>query len=162
VLLDVGVYLGGPANISIGDFTWIDSYCRIEAYLGEVTIGSRVHMASFSIIGARAPVIIEDFVAISSGVKIYASSEYPADGKRMSGPMIPEEYKSFKSAPIVLRKDSFVGANAVLLPGAELGEGCVVGANSVIGSKLEANTIYMGVPARKFGVRAPVQVPDEY
>jgi galactoside O-acetyltransferase len=162
VLLDVGVYLGGAANISIGDFTWIDSYCRIDAYLGEVTIGKRVHIASFSIIGARAPVVIEDFVGISAAVKIYSNSEYPANGKRISGPMIPEEYKSFKSEAVLLRKDSFVGANSVLLPGTELGEGCVVGANSVVSSKLEENAIYMGIPARKIGVRAPVQVPDEY
>jgi acetyltransferase-like isoleucine patch superfamily enzyme len=162
VMIDVGVHLSGPANISIGDFTWIDTYCRIEAYLGEVRIGNRVHMASFSIIGARAPVIVEDFVGIGAGTKIYSNTEAPIDGKRMSGPMVPEEYKAFISAPVTLHKDSFVGANCVLLPGAELGEGCVVGANCVVSSKLLPNTVYSVAPPRPYLARVPVQVPDEY
>ena len=162
VLIDVGVHLNGAANISLGDFTWIDTYCRIDAHLGEVTIGKRVHIAPFTIIGARAPVIIEDFVGVSASVKIYANSEYPADGKRMSGPMVPEEFKAFKTAPVILRKDSFVGANSVLLPGTELGEGCVVGANCVVSSKLAPFTIYATASPRAVGQRSPIQVPDEY
>ena len=161
VLIDVGVQLSGPANISIGDYTWIDSYTRIEAYLGEVTIGKRVHVAPFTIMNARAPVVIEDFVAIGAASKIYANSEVPADGKRMSGPMIPEEVKSFKSAPIILRKDSFLGTNSVVLPGTELGEGCVVGANCVVSGKLEPYSIYITAPPRKIGTRERVQVPDD-
>jgi galactoside O-acetyltransferase len=161
-MIDVGVHLNGTANISIGDFTWIDAYCRIDAHLGEVSIGKRVHMAPFSIIGARAPVIIEDFAGLSAAVKIYSNSEAPRDGKRMSGPMVPEEYKAFKSAPVVVRKDAFVGANSVLLPGAELGEGCVVGANCVVSTRLLPNTIYATVSPRPVGQRVPVQVPDEY
>ena len=162
VLIEVGVHLNGAANISIGDYTWIDAYCRIDAHLGEVSIGKRVHMASFSIIGARAPVIIEDFAGISAAVKIYSNSEHPAEGKRMSGPMIPEEFKAFKSAPVIMRKDSFVGANSVLLPGAELGEGCVVGANCMVTSKLAPWSIYTCMPPRLVGKREAVRVPDDY
>lgn len=162
VLIDVGVHLNGAANISIGEYTWIDSYCRIEAHLGLVSVGKRVHIAPFSIIAAREPVVIEDFVGISAGVKIYANSEAPIAGKRMSGPMIPEEFKAFKSKPIHLKKDSFVGTNSVLLPGAELGEGCVVGANCVISRRLQPYSIYGALRPREVGRRAPVEVPDEY
>lgn len=162
VLIDVGVHLNGAANISLGDYTWIDSYSRIEAHLGPVSIGKRVHIASFAVIAAREPVVIEDFVGIASGVKIYANSECPLDGKRMSGPMIPEEFKAFKSKPIWLRKDSFVGTNSVLLPGVELGEGCVVGANCVITRPLAAYSIYAALPPREIGRRNPVVVPDDY
>jgi acetyltransferase-like isoleucine patch superfamily enzyme len=160
VLIDIGVHLGGPANISIGDYTWIDSYCRIDAYLGPVTIGRRVHIAPFSILGAREPIVVEDHVGISAAVKIYSNSEAPRDGKRMSGPMVPEEFKAFRSAPVRLKKDSFVGANSVILPGVELGEGCVVGANCVVTSSLEPYTIYAAMPPRRVDVREPVQVPD--
>jgi len=160
VLIDVGVHLNGLKNISIGDFTWIDSYCRIDAMLGEVCLGKRIHVASFSIIGARAPVILEDYVGISACVKIYANSEHPLDGKRMSGPMIPEEFKAFHSKSIILHRDSFVGANSVLLPGAELGEGAVVGANSIIAKPIEPWTIVVGPSGKMVGRREPVNVPD--
>ena len=58
VLIDVGVIFSGPANISIDDYTWIDSYCIINAMMGEVRIGKRIHIASFVNIGSREPVII--------------------------------------------------------------------------------------------------------
>ena len=99
-------------------------------------------------------------MGISAGVKIYANTEAPLDGKRMSGPMIPERYKAFLSKPVTLRRDSFVGANSVLLPGAELGEGAVVGANSIVSRPVEPWAIVVGPSARVIGRRDPVTVPD--
>lgn len=160
VLIDVGVFLSGPRNISIGDYVWIDANCILSAYLGEISIGRRVHIAPFSIIGARAPVVIEDYVGISAGVKIYSNSEHPADGKRMSGPMVSEKDKAFRSAPVTLRKDSFVGANAVILPGVEIGQGAVVGANSVISKPVPAWKIVVGT-GKIVGDRQQVTVADQ-
>src|SRR5258708_24237809 len=50
VLIDVGVFLFGTKNISIGDYVWIDTGCRIEAMPGEVKIGKRAHIASNAIV----------------------------------------------------------------------------------------------------------------
>lgn len=160
VLIDTGVFLNGLRNISLGDYVWIDANCRIDAMLGEVRIGRRVHMAPNGIIGTREPVIIEDYVGLSAGVKIYSNSEHPIAGKRMSGPMVPERYKAFHSKQITLHKDSFVGANSVLLPGAELGEGAIVGANCVISKVIEPWTIVVGIPPHVVGRRDQVTVPD--
>lgn len=160
VLIDVGVFLNGPANISIGEYTWIDSYTRIEAMLGEIEIGKRVHVAPFAIIAAREKVEIHDYVGIASGVKIYSNSEHPLGGKRMSGPMIPERMKAFHSKKIVLEKDSFVGANSVLLPGANLKEGAVVGANCVISKTVAPYKIVAGYTGRVIRERSKVTVED--
>ncbi len=150
VLIDVGVIFSGPANISIDDYTWIDSYCIINAMMGEVRIGKRIHIASFVNIGSREPVIIDDYVAIGASSKIYSNSQVVIPGKRMSGPMIPEEDKAFYTAPVHLKKDSFVGANVVILPGVELGEGAVVAANSVVIKSVSPWTVVMGNPAKRF------------
>lgn len=160
VLIDVGVFLYGTKNISIGEYTWIDSGVRIEATLGEITIGKRVHIAPYAIVAAREPVIIEDYAAVGAGAKIYANSERPFGGKRMSGPMIPEEYKAFYTKKIVLEKDSCVGTGAVLLPGAYICEGAVVGANTVVKKKVEPYDIVAGSPPRVIGKREKVTVPD--
>lgn len=160
VLIDVGVFLNGAKNISIGDYSWIDASCRIEAILGEVKIGKRVHIAPYAIIAAREPVVIKDYAAVGAGAKIYANSERPFGGKRMSGPMIPEVYKAFYSKKIVLEKDSCVGTGAVLLPGAYIGEGAVVGANTVIKNKIKPYNIVAGLPPRIIGKRDKVTVPD--
>lgn len=158
--IDVGVLFYGLKNISIGEYSWIDSGVRIEATLGEITIGKRVHIAPNAIVAAREPVIIEDYAAVGAGAKIYANSERPFGGKRMSGPMIPEEYKAFYTKKIVLEKDSCVGTGAVLLPGAYICEGAVVGANSVIKKRIEPYDIVAGLPPRVIGKREKVTMPD--
>jgi acetyltransferase-like isoleucine patch superfamily enzyme len=160
VLIDIGVIFNGPANIFIGDYVWIDSYCKFEAMLGEIRVGRRVHIAPFVVIGAREPVIIEDYAAVASGAKIYANSELPADGKRMSGPMIPEEQKAFYSETVFIGRDAVVGANAVVLPGGSLAEGAVLGANSVLKKPVDPWVIVVGGPARPVGMREPVRVPE--
>ena len=160
VLIDVGVSLNGTKNISVGDYTWLDSGCRIDAMLGEIKIGKRVHIAPYAIVASREPIIIEDYAAVGAGAKIYSNSEYPFGGKRMSGPMIPEEYKAFYTKKIVLEKDSCVGTGAVLLPGAYICEGAVVGANSVIKKRIEPYDIVAGLPPRVIGKREKISVPD--
>jgi acetyltransferase-like isoleucine patch superfamily enzyme len=157
VLIDVGVILNGPGNISIDDYTWIDCYCIVNAMMGEIKIGKRIHIAPYVFIGSREPVIIEDFVAIGASSKIYSNSQVVISNKRMSGPMIPEEDKAFHSAPVYLRKDSFVGANVVILPGVELGEGAVVAANSLVIKSVTPWTVVMGSPAKRFMTREKIK-----
>ncbi|MDB0060480.1 acyltransferase [bacterium] len=157
VLIDVGVILSGPKNISIDDYTWIDCYCILNAMLGEIKIGKRNHIAPYVFIGSREPVIIEDYVAIGASSKIYSNSQVVIANKRMSGPMIPEEDKAFHSAPVYLRKDSFVGANVVILPGVELGEGAVVAANSLVIKSVTPWTVVMGSPAKRFMKREKIK-----
>lgn len=160
VLIGTGVFLNGVRNISLSDYVWIDNNCQIDAMLGPVTIGRRVHIAPCSLIFARAPITVGDYVGISSFVRIYASSEQPGRGKRMSGPMVPPEQRNLKIAPVTLYKDSFVGTGSVLLPGAELGEGAVVGANSVLSRKVEPYVIVAGSPAREVCRRQAVTEAD--
>jgi acetyltransferase-like isoleucine patch superfamily enzyme len=155
-IIDVGVYFFGPKNISIKDYTWIDTNVRLEAMLGRIEIGSRVHVAANVIIGARESVIVGDFAAIAAGAKIYANSEVPLPGLHMSGPMVPEEHKSFRSKRIELGKDSVVGTNAVLLPGANLGEGSIVGALSFLSQTVPDWEIWAGAPAKKIAERPNV------
>lgn len=152
-LIDVGVYLIGPKNIEIGDYTWIDAGVRIEATLGNVSIGKRVHIAPYVILGSREPIVIEDYVGISAGAKVYSNSEIPLPGLHMSGPMIPERFKSSISIPVLLAKDSFVGCNSVLLPGSSLGEGAVLGALSTLKEPIPNWEIWAGSPAKKISVR---------
>lgn len=159
VLIDVGVFLSGPANISIGEYTWIDQHVSVNGMLGEISIGKRVHVGPFTQIWARAPVMIEDYVGISSFVKILANSEVSSGGKRMSGPMIPEEHKSYQTAPITIRKDAAIGTTSVILPGVELGEGAVVGPNSVIMRNIKPYDVVMGL-GKTISVRDKVTMPD--
>lgn len=159
-LIDVGVSIKGAENVSIGDYCWIDSYCQLSGVLGDITIGRRIHIGSGSILASGGKLELQDYVGVSSGVMIFSNSETPKEGKRMSGPMIPERYKAFVRAPVVIEKDAFIGANSVVLPGVTIGEGAVIGANSVVTKDIPAWSIAVGAPAKVVGSRDKVTVPD--
>lgn len=160
VLLDVGLVITSPENISISEYTWIDAYCRLDAVLGNIAIGKRVHVAQGAILSGGGGLILEDYVGISAGAKIYSHSEAPRDGKRMSGPMVPNRYKSFVSAPVTIKKDAFIGAGAVVLPGVTIGEGAIVAANSLVNKNIPDYSIAVGIPARPMGKRTKVTQPE--
>lgn len=159
-LIDVGVLIQGAENISIGDYCWIDAYCQLSGVLGQITIGRRIHIAPGCILASGGKLEIQDYVGLAPRVKIYSNSEAPKDGKRMSGPMIPERYKAFVRAPVVVEKDAFLGVNSVVLPGVTIGEGAVIGANSVVTKDIPAWSIAVGAPAKVIGTRDRVTVPD--
>ncbi|MGE0456210.1 MAG: DapH/DapD/GlmU-related protein [Vicinamibacteria bacterium] len=52
------------------------------------------------------------------------------------------------AAPVVVERGSFVGAQAVLLPGLRIGAGSFVAAGSVVTQDVPPHTLVAGVPAR--------------
>ncbi len=48
----------------------------------------------------------------------------------------------------VIGNDVWIGQNAVILPGVHIGDGAIIGANSVVGSSVAAYTVVAGNPAR--------------
>ena len=48
----------------------------------------------------------------------------------------------------VIGNDVWIGQNAVILPGVHVGDGAIIGANSIVGSDIEPYTIVAGNPAK--------------
>jgi acetyltransferase-like isoleucine patch superfamily enzyme len=159
-VLDVGVSIVIPANVHLSDFVYLDQYIQLVAPEGHIRIGRRCHIAQFSVITGHAGVEIGDYVAIASGAKLYSLSEWPGNGKRICGPMIPQGQRGLKSGPICIEKDAFVGANAVIMPGVTIGEGAVVGANTIVHRDVKPWTVVVGFPPKIVGRRQPVTVED--
>lgn len=59
------------------------------------------------------------------------------------------DYVDSKKGKIVIEKDAWIGTGAVILPEIKVGEGAVVGANSVVTKDVPPYTIVGGVPAKK-------------
>ncbi len=88
-------------------------------------------------------ITIEDDVMLGSGVHIYVSNH------KFSSPEIPIiDQGSCKFSNVSLRKGCWVGANAIILPGVEIGENAVVGAGSVVTRNVSARTVVAGNPAK--------------
>lgn len=52
------------------------------------------------------------------------------------------------SNPIVIEDDVWIGANSIILPGVTIGKGSVVGAGSVVSTRIPPNSIVRGNPAK--------------
>ncbi len=60
-----------------------------------------------------------------------------------------EKYKDArKFARIKIGRNCFVGNNSTFLPGAQMGDNCILGAGSVLNSSMPDNSVYAGVPAK--------------
>lgn len=147
-LIDVGVVISGEENISIGENTIIDRYTRLDGILGKIKIGDGTHIAQNCVLGAGDELVVGNNVRLAPGVRIFTNSEVSKDGKRMSGPMVPERHKAFMRAPVTVREHAFIGSNAFILPGVTIGEHAVVGAHSLVSRNIPSWTIVSGIPAR--------------
>ena len=53
-----------------------------------------------------------------------------------------------QALPILIGNNVWLGGNVIVLPGVEIGDGCVIGAGSVVTKDIEANSIATGVPCK--------------
>lgn len=86
-------------------------------------------------------VIIEDYVLIGAGVKIYDTDFHPLQAKYRYGKEKSNEY-------VKIKKGAFIGADSTILKGSVIGENSVVGAASVVAGIIPDNEIWAGNPAR--------------
>ena len=54
----------------------------------------------------------------------------------------------------------WIGQNAVILPGVHIGDGAIIGANSVVGSDVDSYTIVVGNPAKVLRKRFDDELTD--
>lgn len=66
---------------------------------------------------------------------------------------LPEGCYETEYGNITIHDDAYLGANCTVLPGITIGEGAVVGTNSLVLKDLEPWKIYVGTPCKEIGTR---------
>lgn len=151
VLLSKNACVYNQNRISLGDNSRIDDLCILS---GTIHIGSYCHITPYCLIAGGEPgVFLEDYCTLAYGVKAFSQSD-DYSGQTMTNSLIPKKYKNEYFASITMKKFTIVGANSVILPGADLAEGTSIGAQSLVTRKTEAWSIYAGSPAKKIKDRA--------
>jgi len=140
-----------PANIHIKNHVIISEFCWLHGGIKTI-IGNFIHIACFSSIAGGGLCIFEDFVGVSAGVRIITGSEL-IRGEGLTNPTIPREYRAVSRSFVHLEKHVFLASDVVVHPGVTIGEGAVVGSNSVVTKDLEPWTINIGIPAKPIGRR---------
>ena len=132
----------GIENIEFGKNIIIDDFAFIYAK-GKIKLGNYVHIGIYASITGGDELIVEDFCAISQGVRILTATDDFKDWG-FGDSTIDNQFRNVKSLPITIGRFSIIGANSVILPGVNIGEGAMVGANSTITKDLEPWGIYVG------------------
>jgi len=112
-----------PENVSLGNFVQIGPENRLWA-------------------SPHARLIVEDDVLLGPNVTIITSNHGITDRER------PIHAQDWVESDVVIGRNSWLGANVVILPGVTIGEGAVVAAGAVVTSSVPAFAIVGGVPAK--------------
>ncbi|MBO7104756.1 CatB-related O-acetyltransferase [uncultured Fibrobacter sp.] len=132
------------ANIIVGDFTYIaDSDFESHVTHHYDFIGDKLIIGKFCQIASGV-----EFVMNGANHQMNAVSTFPfytLQGWDMAPPA--REDMPLKG-DTVIGNDVWIGQDATILPGVHIGDGAIIGANSVVASDVEPYTIVAGNPAK--------------
>ncbi|MBR4404214.1 MAG: acyltransferase [Clostridiales bacterium] len=115
-----------------------------------IRIGDNVGMSGVTIY-ARKGIEIGENTAIGGNTKILDNDFHPIEAETRNKLLADKnggDSDLVPAKPIKIGKNCFIGCNAIILKGTELGDGCVVGAGAVVSGKFEAGSVIAGNPAR--------------
>lgn len=118
-------------NIVLGDGSRIGANCYLWAGPG------------------TGRIVLGRDVMLGPQVMISASNYRFNDGS-------PVTAQAMKEADILIGRDVWIGYGAVILAGAEIGDGCIIGAGSVVRGRIEPFSILGGNPAQLIGRREDI------
>jgi acetyltransferase-like isoleucine patch superfamily enzyme len=152
-LIRLPIDIRNKSSIDLGTGLTTGVGCRIEAYpkiKGIVlSFGSNVQLNDYVHITASKSVKIGNNVLMASRIYISDTSHgsYAGD-KDDSHPDTPPNLRPLFHKSVVIEDNVWIGENVSILPGANIGRGVVVGANSVVKGNIPAYTIAVGAPAK--------------
>ena len=120
---------------ALGDYSYLGEYCDV------------------------ADAVIGKFTAIANSVRIGAPNHPMGRASQHRFTYVPEYYEASASRDrdffagrrgdrVMVGNDVWIGHAAILLPGVTVGDGAVIGANSVVTRDVEPNAVVAGSPAR--------------
>jgi acetyltransferase-like isoleucine patch superfamily enzyme len=138
--MTIGAGTGMAPNVSIAN--------------GErVRIGRQCNIGEHSYLWAgptTGRIIIGDYVSLAPEVFITASDYQFAAGQRF-------REQPRRERDVVIGSDVWLGVRVIVTAGVTIGDGCIIGAGSVVTHDLPANSIAVGIPARVIKFRQSPQ-----
>ena len=134
---------GLPLNVNVHRRTTISENCVFEfSSESAFTIGDGCFLSYGVVISCMKKISIGSSVQIGEYTSIRDTEHQYNDLN------IPIKLQDDISSDIIIGDDVWIGRGCMIFPGSEIGDGVIVGANSVVKGKLEDHGIYAGSPAK--------------
>ena len=136
-------------NLEVGDYTYYDDDAGAETFEAHVThhyvfIGDKLIIGKFCAIGKGV-----EFIMNGANHRMNSATTYPFNilggGWEKSTPQLAD--LPLKGDTVV-GNDVWIGQNVTVLPGVHIGDGAIVGANSVVSKDVPPYHIVGGNPAK--------------
>jgi acetyltransferase-like isoleucine patch superfamily enzyme len=141
--------INGHVKIWIGDN--VNFFGVVGIYSGAILdepkliFGNRVDIGHNVQFVVNREIVFEDDVNVATGARFMDSDAHPRDtAERIADrPPHPDEIK-----PVRICRYAWIGQNSFILKGVTIGEGAIIGVNSVVVTDIPPYSVAMGNPAR--------------
>jgi acetyltransferase-like isoleucine patch superfamily enzyme len=142
-------FILGHAKIYLGDDVHI--FGKVDVFSGRLfdeprlVLGNRVDLGHNVVFIVNKEIVLEDDINVASGVRFMDTDAHPRDAMARIAdlPPNPDEVK-----PVRIGRYAWIGHNAFIMKGVTIGEGAIIGVNSVVVSDIPPYCVAMGNPAR--------------
>lgn len=146
--------LKGLKYISVGDHTYISPGVQLTAwdshngnhFKPSIIIGNCCSIRNNTHITAINSITIGDNLLTGTNVLITDNSHGQSTREHMSLPF--NQRPLYSKGPVVIGKNVWLGNNVCVMPGVTIGDGAIIGANSVVTHDVPAYSVAAGIPAR--------------
>jgi len=162
-----------PANVSLGERTWLHSSYAFLHYQSLAAVGLRVghdtgiYHGTFFELGPEAEVQIGNYATLVGAIfatngkvsvgdyaliaheVVIADADWPLPGDRVRA----ASSTAGRTAPcrVEIADNVWIGAQSILLGSLRIGEGAIIGAGSLVTEDVPAYSIWAGNPGRIVG-----------
>lgn len=144
--------VANPKSVSIGHHTTLsNNWCLVDLQ-PSVRSGPKIRIGSYCSVlydfqcNASLSVEIQDYVLIAPRVFI-TDSDHIVDELGDKTTLC----RDFRSAPVVIEHNCWLGVNAVVVKGVTIGHHSTVAANAVVTRDVPPGSVVAGAPARMVG-----------
>lgn len=143
-----GKYIILGENVVIGkgvDLTAWDNYGS-DVFYPEILIGNNCKIGDDCHITAINKIVLGKNVLLGKKITITDNSHGKIDFAALNLP--PCGRQLFSKGNVVINDGVWIGDKATILPGVEIGENAIIGANSVVTKNIPKNSVVGGNPAQ--------------
>ncbi|WP_185752397.1 acyltransferase [Butyrivibrio sp. AE2032] len=142
-------FIAHPELVAIGNGTQILAGSRIQLYPELVEEKPHLRIGSGCFFGYRLCILVGADITIGNNV-LMASDITIVSENHGTNPEseLPYKKQQLKVAPVTIGDNCWIGDKVIILPGTNIGEGCVIGGGAVVTKDIPSYSIAVGNPAR--------------